>query len=297
MLANVSRAQSFKHERSRSLASAYFSWTHLWFGLHSFPRNPTYNLTNFFSAIEMFGNHKSGLASFGIDQKKWEARSDYNFLGFRRCTKIHINIDSLRLHWSVRQSLLSILLTKLLTHLKQGLQKYYETAYSRRGISKIWLLKNSKEVLDNLRSPNFNLNTNIKSFDFATLYTTIPHQKLKSRLENIIRNSFHKNGNWRYKYLVLGWRGTLFCEGTLRFEKQVHWRRHHQDAQVSIWQHFRCLRRKEFPSDNRHCHGHKLCPLKPTYFCTHTKRNSYSPCSRPVTLNFSSVYQRNLWWE
>ena len=36
------------------------------------------------------------------------------------------------------------------------------------------------------------------------LYTTIPHQKLKSRLATIIRNSFiHKYGNRRYKYLVL----------------------------------------------------------------------------------------------
>ena len=69
----------------------------------------------------------------------------------------------------------------------------------------MWILKNSKELLDHLKSPNFNLITNIKSFDFLTLYTTIPHQKLKSRLATIIRNSFiHKNGNRRYKYLVLG---------------------------------------------------------------------------------------------
>ena len=88
---------------------------------------------------------------------------------------------------------LSILLTKLLTHIKQGLQKYCETAYSRSGVNQMWILKNSKELLDHLKSPNFNLITNIKSFDFSTLYTTIPHQKLKSRLATIIRNSFrHK---------------------------------------------------------------------------------------------------------
>ena len=60
---------------------------------------------------------------------------------------------------------------------------------------------------------NFNLITNIKSFDFSTLYTTIPHQKLKSRLATIIRNSFlHKNGNRRYKYLVLGREGPYFVK-------------------------------------------------------------------------------------
>ena len=50
-------------------------------------------------------------------------------------------------------------------------------------------------------------------FDFSTLYKTIPHQKLKSRLATIIRNSFlHKNGNRRYKYLVLGREGPYFVQ-------------------------------------------------------------------------------------
>ena len=105
----------------------------------------------------------------------------------------------------------SILLTKLLTHIKQGLQKYCATAYSRSGINQI--LKNSKELLKHLKSPTFNHVTNIKSFDFATLYTTIPHQKLKDRLTSIIRNAFiFKNGNRRYKYLVLGLEETCFVK-------------------------------------------------------------------------------------
>ena len=66
-------------------------------------------------------------------------------------------------------------------------------------------------LLDHLKSPNFNFITNIKSFDFLTLYTTIPHPKLKSRLANIIRNFFiHKKGTRRYKYLVLGHEGPYF---------------------------------------------------------------------------------------
>ena len=68
-----------------------------------------------------------------------------------------------------------------------------------------------QKILHHLKSPNFNLITNIKSFDFPTLYTTFPHQKLKSRLATIIRNSFlYKNGNRRYKYLVLGREGPYF---------------------------------------------------------------------------------------
>ena len=48
---------------------------------------------------------------------------------------------------------------------------------------------------------------------FSTLYTTIPQQKLKNRLSSIIRNAFiFKNGNRRYKYLVLGHEDTYFMK-------------------------------------------------------------------------------------
>ena len=77
----------------------------------------------------------------------------------------------------------------------------------------MWILKNSKELLELLQSPNFNHITNIKSFDFSTLYTTIPHQKLQTRLATIIRNCLiHKNGNRRYKFLVLGREGPYFVK-------------------------------------------------------------------------------------
>ena len=69
----------------------------------------------------------------------------------------------------------------------------------------MWILKNLKELLEHIKSPTFNPVTSIKCFDFYTLYTTIPHQKLKGRLTSIIWNAFiFKNGNRRYKYLVLG---------------------------------------------------------------------------------------------
>jgi hypothetical protein len=35
---------------------------------------------------------------------------------------------------------------------KEGQQKYCETFYSRSGINHMWILKNSKDLLDNLQS-------------------------------------------------------------------------------------------------------------------------------------------------
>ena len=77
----------------------------------------------------------------------------------------------------------------------------------------MWILKNFKDLLEHLTSPTFNHVASIKSFDFSTLFTTIPHQKLKHRLTSIIRNALiFKNGNLIYKYLVLGHDETYFVK-------------------------------------------------------------------------------------
>ena len=154
----------------------------------------------------MLNKHKSILNSFGIDTN--DDKLDLPYIYW--ILKMHKNPYKHRfIAGSAKRSTkpLSILLTKLLTHIKQGLQKYSETAYSISWVNQMWILKNSKELFEHLKYLNLNHITSIKSFDFSTLYTTvtIPHGKMKSRLASIIRNSFiFKNGNHRYRYLVLG---------------------------------------------------------------------------------------------
>ena len=99
---------------------------------------------------------------------------------------------------------LSLLLTNILTAVKEKLQTYCATTYARSGVNQMWILKNSKELLANLKSQNFSQINSIKTYDFSTLYTTIPHDKLKSRLLDIIDNCFfNKNGKRKYAYLVI----------------------------------------------------------------------------------------------
>ena len=189
-------------------------------GLHLLPGNPTYNLTDF-SASEVLDNHKSVLTSFGIQTTDDELDLPYIYW----IPKMHKNPYKHRfIAGSSKCSTkpLSILLTKLLTNIEQGLQKYCETSYSRSGVNQMWILKNSKELLE-----HFTHITSIKSFDFSTLYTTIAHHKLKSRLATIIQNFYSQK--WKSKIQISGFRSrrTLFRLGTLRFEKQVHWRWHH----------------------------------------------------------------------
>ena len=61
------------------------------------------------------------------------------------------------------------LLTELLTYIKQDLQKYCETAYGRSEINQMWIFKNLDELLEHLKSPNFNYIATIKSFKVSIL--------------------------------------------------------------------------------------------------------------------------------
>ena len=89
---------------------------------------------------------------------------------------------------------LSIHLTKILSAVKEGQQKYCETVYSRSGINHMWILKTSKDLLDILKSRSFSQVSSITTFDFSTLCTTLPHDKLKTRLKETIHKAFsHRN--------------------------------------------------------------------------------------------------------
>jgi hypothetical protein len=60
--------------------------------------------------------------------------------------------------------------------------------------------QNSKELLANLKTQNFSQIKSIKTYDFSTIYTTIPHDKLKSRLLDIMGK-----GNNIQGLLVIQW--------------------------------------------------------------------------------------------
>jgi hypothetical protein len=92
---------------------------------------------------------------------------------------------------------------------KEGQQKYCETVYSRSGIIHMWILRSSKDLLDNLKSRFFSQVSSIKTFDFSTLYTTLPHDKLITRLKETIHKAF-SHRNYGSKCIVLGYNSTYF---------------------------------------------------------------------------------------
>jgi hypothetical protein len=75
----------------------------------------------------------------------------------------------------------------------------------------MWILKNFKDILDNLRSKSFSQVSSIKTFEFSTLYTTLPHDKLKTlkKLKETIHRAF-SHRNYGSKFVALGYNSTYF---------------------------------------------------------------------------------------
>ena len=94
---------------------------------------------------------------------------------------------------------LSCLLTKLLNTIKDGLVRYCNTKTSHNGVSYLWILKNSTSLLSSFDQLDVCMATSVKTFDLATLYTSIPHDLLKSRIGDLVNNAFReKDGSIRY---------------------------------------------------------------------------------------------------
>ena len=56
--------------------------------------------------------------------------------------------------------------------------KHSEKVFERPGKNLFWSIKNSSEVLDILKARDLNA-TSLSTFDFFTLYSTLPHNLIK----------------------------------------------------------------------------------------------------------------------
>ena len=111
---------------------------------------------------------------------------------------------------------LSSLLTKILTVIKTGLEKYCSIKTSHTGVNNMWILKNSTNLLSSLSHLGVHRATSIQTFDFSTLYTSIPHDLLKSRMNSIINNAFkYKNEATRYTHIKVGRNKSCFTSDPL----------------------------------------------------------------------------------
>ena len=90
---------------------------------------------------------------------------------------------------SCTTTVLSKLLTSCLTAVKKHWIRYYDTVYERDGINYFWSIKNSNDVLNKFKSKNFQT-SKLSTYDFSTLYTTLPHHLIKDKLIDLINRTF-----------------------------------------------------------------------------------------------------------
>ena len=84
-----------------------------------------------------------------------------------------------------------LLISFVLTTIKRHVIKYCEKVYERSGENLFWSIKNSCEVLNKLKSRGFRASS-LSTYDFSTLYTTLPHNLIKDKLVDLIERTFKK---------------------------------------------------------------------------------------------------------
>ena len=90
---------------------------------------------------------------------------------------------------SCTTTVLSKLLTSCLTAVKKHWIRYYDTVYERDRINYFWSITNSNDVLNKFKSKIFQA-SKLSTYDFSTLYTTLPHQLIKDKLIDLINRTF-----------------------------------------------------------------------------------------------------------
>ena len=134
------------------------------------------------------------------------------YTGYLNFINGHISRILLLISCACTTTELSILLTSCLTAIKNHVIKYCTTVYERNGKNLFWSIKNSGEILNKLKSQGF-LASGLSTYDFSTLYTTLPHNLIKEKLTELIEQTFNREGSL---YLACNDKNALFTSEQLK---------------------------------------------------------------------------------
>ena len=117
---------------------------------------------------------------------------------------------------------LSILLTSCLTLIKSHWKKYCDTVYQNSGKKLFWSIKNSGEFLAKLENKRF-IASSVSTYDFSTLYTSLPHKLIKEKLLKLVRDTF-KRENQLF----------IACNNSRAFFTSIKYNKYHMFDQALI---------------------------------------------------------------
>ena len=126
------------------------------------------------SSEDIVNTHDTFMKSLGIELSEEDKRLPYLY----RTPKLHKSAVKHRFiddsSKCTTKELFS-LLTKILTVIKTGLEKYCSIKASHTGVNNMSILKNSTNLLSSVGHLGAHRATSIQTFDFSALYTSIPH--------------------------------------------------------------------------------------------------------------------------
>ena len=113
-----------------------------------------------------------------------------HFIGCQSYTKILLNHASYQILATALLPFFQSILHPLWP-LSNHVIKYSETAFSNSNVNYFWSIKNSSEVIEKLRLRNFQ-GSQVSSFDFSTLYTSLPHDLIKAKVLSLVTWCFNR---------------------------------------------------------------------------------------------------------
>ena len=81
------------------------------------------------------------------------------------------------------------LITSCFKLVKSHCISYCKTIYDRTGVYAMWIINNSLDVIQMIGRKQFQA-TSVTTWDFSTLYTSIPHEKLKHRIHELLEKTY-----------------------------------------------------------------------------------------------------------
>ena len=88
---------------------------------------------------------------------------------------------------------LSKLITECLKLVRTNCTAYCKTIQVRTGVNCMWIINNSLDVICVLEEKQLSLN-HVSTWDFSTLYTSLPHAQLKKQIHDLLERVFNTKG-------------------------------------------------------------------------------------------------------
>ena len=153
------------------------------------PGQNTYQLTNL-----SFNNVIEGTCRFSEDMgiKVNEVMKDIPIIYW--IPKMHKNPTSQRFIAGSKTcciKTLSKLFSKSLKLILNHLENYNRTVFARSGLKYFWIINNSLDFLDDIRDLK---TSNLETYDFSTLYTSLPHREIRNKFKFIFKKIFSREG-------------------------------------------------------------------------------------------------------